>query len=219
MNKQLLEIINKQQQYEYLKRQLIENSKIYKIHPDQNPVYIFQTQYIENIKKTISQIITKQKRKRLGFFISGIIFLLFIGVSLTYFACQISTKYFYPEYNSSGEKISLEYHDSPKSQIQITIDNNALLTARIMLEEQFEQNPDNYEFYPLYIQLCEKEEKYDEAVEYIIEYLTKYLGKGNIDSDNTYYLKLKNYEYPISDETQEKINEFLKKYEYDILNS
>lgn len=214
MNIQLINIINKQQEYEYLKTQLRENNNAYK-HPIYHTIYgNLHSPYLNSIKGNISALVTKRKRIRAKYFISGIIFLLMIGISgiiaaNSYAAVHFSPKIIYP----------YEYIYLPAYQIQIALNNDALLTAELMLNEQFEKNPNNYDMYPMYIKLCEKKGNYDEAVEYMIKYLTEYLELENITPENTYYQKLTDYEYPISEETQEKIDEFMKEYEYYILKN
>ena len=81
-------------------------------------------------------------------------------------------------------------------------------SATKVLEENMDTSSGDYSFYHLYIELCEKEGNYDEAVDCMIEYLT-HLGKDEVTSENLYYKKLIDYEYPISEESQQKIDEFL----------
>ena len=194
MNQQLFEIINKQQQHEYLKKQLTQK---------QNYEQTCNTPYLNNIKHTIKQLISKQKRKRLEFYISGLIVLITIVLSILYFSIEYLNSCYSPK-----NTLPPETYDTPGGQIQIALDNNALLTARLMLEENMDTSSGYYSFYHLYIELCEKEGNYDEAVDCMIEYLT-HLGKDEVTSENLYYKKLIDYEYPISEESQQKIDEFL----------
>ena len=214
MNPRLINIINKQQEYEYLKTRLRENNDAYKSPLPYSAYGNLKSPYLENIKHNIALLVSKQRKIRLKYFISGIAFLLMLGISGIRAGIELIDTRFYPETAYPSEFLYL-----PAYQIQIALDNNALLTAEIMLDEQLEKDPDNYDIYPLYIQFCEKKGKYDEAIEYMLTYLTEYIKIENINSENSYYRKLIDYEYPISDESRQKIDEFMKEYEYSILTN
>ena len=183
MNEKLPEILHKQQDFEYLKKQNITSKRQLQELRSQT-----SSSYILHILKQCIQINRHTGLHRISFILSNVIstVILLIAVVLMLRAWLSAP------HNSSvsvPSAISTYSDETPYTQAQNAIDKGNSAKARNILEAA-NTSPNTFAGALTYSDLYESEKNYDQAADVIITFITDIIGTHNITETSLLYTRM-----------------------------
>lgn len=217
MDKEIKEILQKQQELEYLKS--LDASSFKRNRDAVSPVSSYGEQVLKQCRDYNRRLNHKKLQRSLT--VSLCICLLLFTIAYTLRIRLIDFGYLPDsthlsdsenlaevpltekdfESLSSAEKAYWESY-SGRAEIEMTKEN--FDEAEKIIKEGIEEYPNGFAIYLTYSRLCQKEQNFDKAADIIIEFIEMKLGVKNIAEGSPLYKELKNINGPFSPEMEKK---------------